>query len=204
MIRMSGRWPSVRGGHAPPAKSRPSPVVPSGVLFGGVVGVCVLAGCTFEPRDGGGEAIHQVVEEAAAQPDSPNGEASSVAALRAVEIFRSAVAAGDLSRALALVARDAVLVDGLVGEAAEAGTRGELLLELRRRHMEGMDLEVVDSTVDLLSGEVALVVSRLALLEVGADGIGEEVGRVHETVLMTLEADGWRIVRLHRSLAPPD
>jgi len=167
-------------------------------------GVGVPAACTFEPRVGTDESAPASAEEPTLPSDGTLVEASSGAALRTAEVFRAAVAAGDLSRALALVDRDATLVDGLVGEAAEAGTRGELLLELRRRHSEGMDLEVVASTVDLLSDEIALVVSRLVLLEVGADGIGEEVGRVHETILLTLQPDGWRISRLHRSLAPPD
>jgi len=200
MIRQPGRWLAFQGGHAASAKSQSPLLLPFGVFLG----FCVLTGCTFETRDGSGEAVNEVAGEAAIPSDGPIVEISSGAALRTAETFRSAVAAGDLSRALALVDRDATLVDGLVGEAAEAGTRGELLVELRRRHSEGMDLEVVASDVDLLSDEVALVVSRLALLQVGAGGIGEEVGRVHETILLKLQADGWRIVRLHRSLAPPD
>ena len=200
MIRLPRPLHAFRGEHGAPAISGPSRVLPFGVFLG----VCVLAGCTFEPRDGTDESTSDMAEDAGMQSDGAVVDVSSGAALRTAEIFRSAVATGDLSRALALVDRDATLVDGLVGEAAEAATRGELLLELRRRHSEGMDLEVVSSTVDLLSGEVALVVSRLALLEVGSDGIGEEVGRVHETILLTLQAEGWRIVRLHRSLAPPD
>lgn len=199
MILLPGRLSAFRGEHVTPARSGPACVVPIGVIFG----VCVLMGCTFEPRAGSDDPITETVDEVEPSEGSVV-EVSSGAALRTAEIFRSAVAAGDLSRALALVDRDATLVDGIVGEAAEAATRGELLLELRRRHSEGMNLEVVTSTVDLLSSEIALVVSRLALLQVGPDGIGEEVGRVHETVLMTLQAEGWRIVRVHRSLAPPD
>jgi hypothetical protein len=123
-------------------------------------------------------------------------------ALETVRLFRESVAVGDLSLALALLDRDASLVEVIPGESSEQVTRGELLLELRRRHAEGLHLELLESRITLPAEGVALVLSRLAVLQSGPDGYGEEVGRVDETVVLLVTPDGWRIRHLHRSLRP--
>jgi hypothetical protein len=161
-----------------------------------------MYGCTVEPRDGGVEVPSEVAEFPETEPARASEEDLATSALRTADMFRSLVAAGDLSRALVLVDRDATLVDPLAGEAAEAATRGELVVDLRRRHAEGMSLEVMDTQVYLLAEGVAVIITQLAMLEADADGIGEETGRVHETLILEAQAEGWRILRLHRSLVP--
>jgi hypothetical protein len=158
--------------------------------------------CTFERRveldpDGSSE------EEA---PQTPGVEVRmgdpGAAAVDAVRLFRESVELGDLSLALALLDREATVVDELVGEAREAATRGELLLELRRRHAAGLSFEPLEAPTTIALAEAALVVSRLTLVQEDEDGARVEAGRVSETVFLTASADGWRIRHLHRSLAP--
>jgi len=188
------------------ASSRGTARVVAARTRGGVVtfllGCLAMYGCTVEPRDGGVQVSSEVIEPSETEPARASEEDLASSALRTAEMFRSLVAAGDLSRALVLVDRDATLVDPLAGEAAEAATRGELVVDLRRRHVEGMSLEVMDTQVHLLTEGVAVVITQLAMLETDADGIGEETGRVHETLILEAQTEGWRILRLHRSLVP--
>ena len=136
-----------------------------------------------------------------------DAEASARATVRA---FQDAVFVGDLSLALTLLDPSATLVDPLVGDAAQDATRGELVLELRRRYATGVRLEGLSVEVTLLGGgtappdATALVISELAMLQERDDGIGEQVGRVHETALLVSTPEGWRIRHLHRSSAPLD
>ncbi len=177
---------------------------PRGGLVAGSVAVLwvgpLLGACTFEFR--GEEEVPALSAGAVEAVDEVDVRAAALSsAIRTTELFRSAVASGDLSRALALVDREATLVDALVGETAtEAATRGELLLELRRLHSEGMHLESIETTVDLLGSSAALVRSYLAVLTVRDGGLGEEEARLHETVVLIAHPEGWRILRLHRSL----
>jgi hypothetical protein len=164
--------------------------------------------CTFEPRDTPADDASTADEGDTIAGAPLSAELSEAAALQTIEHFRASVTAGDLSRALAVVDGDATLVDALVGEASEAATRGELLLELRRRHAEGISLEATSSRVTLFPGGIALVVSRLRVLERDPDGVATEAGQMHETVLLVGSPEGWRIRNLHRSFLagdpPPD
>lgn len=172
----------------------PGPRLPGRLLVGALV--LVQAGaCTFERRAD--------LEE----DDSPAGsgipgleEGVGARTPEAVaRLFREAVEVGDLSLALSLLDRSATLVDALAGAPDVTTTRGELLLELRRRHGEGLALEELEARSEPV-GESTLVLTRLALMELDEDGIGIEVGRVYETALLTPVEGGWRIRHLHRSL----
>jgi len=155
--------------------------------------------CTFEHRA-------DLDDEEGAMPASlvllGNGE-RGLSPGAVTRLFREAVVAGDLSLALSLLHRQATLVDELAGTDEATITRGELLLELRRRHVEGLVLEVLDSRVEP-SSESAVVLTRLALLDRGEDGIGMEVGRAYETVVLVPTDEGWRIQHLHRSVTRRD
>jgi ketosteroid isomerase-like protein len=178
-------------------------VTPSRCGAGGLVLAAlfpVLVGsCTFEHRPdpraenaGDGDPLEARQDELPARglDRSPVG---------VVRVFREAVVRGDLSLALSLLDREATLVDELAGAQSESATRGELLMELRRRHAEGLILRVLDIDVSQ-AGETALVLTRLALMEEGGDGIGVEVGRAYETVVLVPSDQGWRIRHVHRSL----
>jgi hypothetical protein len=150
------------------------------------------AGCTFERRADLDE------DPEAATPAMEAGERiRSPAAV--VRVFRDAVVVGDLSLALSLLDRRATLVDELAGSHGETLTRGELLMELRRRHVEGLVLEVLGTEMEV-AAESAMVLTSLALIDRGDDGIGIETGRAYETVVLVLTEDGWRIRHLHRSM----
>lgn len=140
------------------------------------------------------------LEDASPPPPMDGGEA----ALTALRTFRQAMAVGDLSLALALVDREAVLVDDLVGDPAGHGSRGEVLLELRARLAEGLAIREDSAAVSLPEG-VAIVVSRLSV-EVGEDAPQRlqalDGHSLHETVILVPTAEGWRIRHLHRSLLP--
>lgn len=176
------------------------------VLFVGTASISTAA-CTFERRaePEAEEASTPSVDSLdSGQPQTSSADAE-VRARSTVERFREAVTVGDLSPALSLLAPEATLVDAEVGRAEEASSRGEFLLELRERHMEGMHFEPVETQVSLpggANGGTAFVFTLLAMLEEGEGGIGEEAGRVFESVLL-VDSDGeWRIRHLHRSLAP--
>jgi hypothetical protein len=152
----------------------------------------VQSGCTFERRADLDE-----------DPEAPTTALQAGDRIRppaaVVRVFREAVVLGDLSLALSLLHRQATLVDELAGSDVEVTTRGELIMELRRRHVDGLVLEVLGTEVDVMEGS-AMVLSRLALIDRGDDGIGVEAGRAYETVLLLLTEDGWRIRHFHRSM----
>lgn len=154
------------------------------------------AGCTFERR-----ADLEEDPEAVTPALEPGERMRPPTAV--VRVFREAVVVGDLSLALSLLHRQATLVDELAGSDVDTATRGELLMELRRRHVAGLVLEVLDTEVEV-AGESALVLTRLALIDRGEDGIGVEAGRAFETVHLLITDDGWRIRHLHRSIAQRD
>ena len=182
-----------------------------GFLF--VVTLAAMVGtagaCTFEKRaENAAEAVVAETESAEVReaervvaPALPPEEA----ALGALRTFREAMAVGDLSLALALVDRDATLVDDLVGAAAADASRGEVLLELRSVLAQGLELEEESQRVSFLGG-VAVVVSRLVLRVADPEAPGpvqEMDGRqLHETVVLVPTDDGWRLRHLHRSLVP--
>lgn len=168
------------------------------LLVGALATALLGAACTFEHRAD--------MEEAEASPGSValvgNGD-RGLSPGAVARLFREAVFVGDLSLALSLLDRQATLVDELAGTDEETMTRGELLLELRRRHVAGLGLEVLETRVEPAT-ESTLVLSRLALLERGDDGIGVEVGRAYETLVMVRTDEGWRIRHLHRSVTRRD
>ena len=124
------------------------------------------------------------------------------AAQSAVESFRESVAAGDLSIALSWLDGEATLVDPLVREATRSASLGELLLELRSRHAEGVTYEPLETDV-VVSGEAAaMVVTLLSVVGGGDDAGSEDVKTVLETVFLIGSEEGWKIRHLHRSLSP--
>lgn len=162
-----------------------------------------IAGCELERRP---EAADPFPDENAVPDtltDMPRDPQES--ARVTMEVFREAVRVGDLSLALSLLDRDAVLFDDLAGEAAEATTRGELLLELRRRHRDGLRLGAQAAEVTLLDG-AAIVVSTLAVMQ-RTPGDEEELAvqeeTARETAILVPTPEGWRIRHLHRSIVPP-
>lgn len=160
----------------------------------------VLGACTFERRS----ELEENGEEARTAPGllgDPPGMERALPPEGIVRLFRDAVVRGDLSLALSLLHREATLVDKLAASPDGRRTRGEILVELRRRHAEGMALEVLESTVHEVEGGT-LVLTRLAVLEEEENGIGVEVGRVYETALLVPTDAGWRIRHFHRSLTP--
>jgi ketosteroid isomerase-like protein len=178
-----------------------------GVLVAGLL--VLVGGCVFERRPDPDRM--QEVERA---PDAKASDASpwedpEAAAASLAEVFREAVRLGDLSLALGLLHRDAVLLDELVGDlptgAAGPLTRGELLLAVRRIHQDGVSLRPAQVEVTLLD-DVALVTSYLDLMrsmEEGGD-LAVQEGRVWESMVLVATPEGWRIRHLHRSLRPLD
>jgi hypothetical protein len=161
-----------------------------------LLALLLQTGCTFERRA-------DLDEDTEATPVAPEPGERIRPPAAVVRVFREAVVLGDLSLALSLLHRQATLVDELVGSDVDILTRGELLMELRRRHVDGLVLEVLDTEVEVMEGS-AMVLSRLALIDRGDDGIGVEAGRAFETVLLLLTEDGWRIRHLHRSMTRGD
>jgi hypothetical protein len=174
--------------------------------------VPVLAGCTIERRADPNEvpvdlALGEV--DTLGFPAAPPDPGASVEVT--LEIFREAVRVGDLGLALQLLDPQAVLVDDLAtggtspDRVATPATRGELLLELRRRHAAGLLLDPVDSELAWVD-EVAIVTTRLRLLARSPDPEiePEPVGEARESAVLRPTPEGWRIVHLHRSLVPPE
>ncbi|MSR22378.1 MAG: hypothetical protein EXR92_02365 [Gemmatimonadetes bacterium] len=168
-----------------------------------LLGLLLLWGaqaCSFERR---AEPDAEPAEGNGGLP-SPSAELpgaeTRVAPLETVELFRASVAIGDISLALALLDREATLVDELVGEASEAQTRGELLLELRRQHASGLVFEPLEAPTVVTLSESALVITHFAAVREGEGGARQEVGQVYETVFLLASPDGWRIRHMHRSL----
>ncbi len=170
-----------------------------GTLLPGLLLLGILVGCTFEQRGNGDDPplVMEEGEEAIVAPQRPGPTAT-------VRAFRDAVAVGDLSLALALLDRQAFLVDDLVGDPELAGSRGEALLELRSRLAEGMILHEESSRVNR-AGEGAVVMTRLriAVSEDSPEALSTMDGRhLTETAVLILTEEGWRIGHFHRSLLP--
>jgi hypothetical protein len=172
-----------------------------------------VAGCTLEQRANGDAAEPErdsVPDRGVVEPPPPLLDPAESVRVT-MEVFREAVRVGDLSLALGLMDGQAVLMDDLaapggVGMSDPPATRGELLLELRRRHGEGLLLRLDGSELRWL-GDHALLVSNLVVLQRAPDpdDAPEEIGSARETALLQLSPEGWRIVHLHRSLGPvPD
>jgi hypothetical protein len=122
--------------------------------------------------------------------------------LTTLEVFRESVRVGDLSLALSLLHRDAVIADDLADETGTPTTRGEILMELRRRHAEGLRLRLVEDAVQEIDGAY-LVVSRWDILhDSGTDEEPDVRGQARESAVLRPSAEGWRIALLHRSRIP--
>ncbi|TVP78189.1 MAG: DUF4440 domain-containing protein [Gemmatimonadales bacterium] len=184
----------------------------------------LLVGCTLEPREGADEVDPglDLSLDTAASPDTlpgsdrPPPRDPEEAVQVVMEVFREATRVGDLSLALSLLDREAVLVDdGLPGgaagptgtapggEALEERTRGEFVVEMRRRHADGLRFGV-ESVRVRLEGPHALVFTTLRAeqLEPGDPEATGETARVLETAVLRGTDDGWRIVHMHRSGTP--
>lgn len=166
-------------------------------------------GCVFERRPDPEES-RQVEAAREAEAFSEDARADPVeAAASLVEMFREAVQVGDLSLALNMLHRDAVLLDELVGDAPEGAsgpvTRGELLLAVRRMHQEGLRLHPARADVVLLE-DAAVVTTYLDILRPVEEGheLAVQEGRAWETVVLAATPEGWRIRHMHRSLRSLD
>jgi hypothetical protein len=188
------------------ARGRPGPGV-SLVLIALLVG----GGCTLEEH---ARSAPPVLGEAAVA-DSLGGPGADdtlsvvvdpdASARVTMDVFREAVRVGDLSLALRLLDEAAIVVDALAGGAGAPAvtTRGELLLELRRRHADGLLLEVADSELRWI-GDHVLLATRLRVLRRAEDPENppDTLGTAAESSLLRPTPEGWRIVHLHRSLDP--
>ncbi len=117
--------------------------------------------------------------------------------IRAVHrTFQEAMEAGDLSSALSLVDRDAVLVDRIITVDPSA-SRGEILLEVLRRYADGLRLVPLRTEVSV-SEASSIVLTRYEVWD-QVDGEAERVGHAVETLLLFRGPEGWRIQHLHRS-----
>jgi len=173
-----------------------------------VIVLLVAGACTFEKRAENAteeETVEVEGEEIREAEEVVLPAAPEEAALGTLRAFQEAMAVGDLSLALALVDRDATLVDDLVPDAAEAASRGEVLLELRSVLAQGLAVEEESRDVSFPGG-IAVVVSSLVLRasdEEAPDSVREMDGRrLHETAILVSTDDGWRIRHLHRSFVP--
>jgi hypothetical protein len=178
--------------------------------MGFLVAGFTLAGCTLERRadpeaSPGVDVEREEVLEARVPDPVPADPAESVRIT--LEVFREAVRVGDISLALQLLDAEAVLLDDLVveaaGEADPPGTRGELLLALRRRHAEGLGLQPLDSDLRW-SDDTAVLSTRLLLLDrsAGPEVEPDSLGWARETAVLRPTPEGWRILHLHRSVVP--
>lgn len=154
----------------------------------------LLPSCTLERR--GEESVD--AESTTIAPVNESEFAEELAR-QTVRLFRDAVSAGDISRALSMMDDEGGLIDPLAGVSSTSYPVGEVLLELRRRHAEGVRFEPIDDEVSLLPSGEALVVTMLTMLE-EREGIGEEVGRMYESALLTPAVEGWKVRHIHRSL----
>jgi hypothetical protein len=175
--------------------------VPFGVSgassFPGVLFFCLflVSSCTLERRG----------EESAERDSTTVGpvnesEFAEELARQSVRLFRDAVFAGDISRALSLMEDGASLIDPLAGKSSAHFPVGEVLLELRRRHADGVRFEMIEDEVTLLPSGEALVITTLSMLQ-EEEGVGQEVGRIYESALLFPSPEGWKVRHLHRSLA---
>jgi ketosteroid isomerase-like protein len=168
------------------------------------------AGCVFERRPDPDVLLLDAEREAEADllPEPPR-ELPEAAAATVAEVFREAVRLGDLSLALGLLHREAVLLDGLATGSAEGvagpATRGELLLAMRRLHQDGLRLLPTEVDVAVMD-DVAVVTTHLDLLRPLEEGeeLAVQEARVWETLVLVATPEGWRIRHLHRSLRPLD
>ncbi len=174
----------------------------------------VLAGCTLERRaDPNGIPLDTPGLDEVDTLDFPTTPPDPTASIEVtLEIFREAVRVGDLGLALQLLDPQAILIDdlatGVAGGAervATPATRGELLLELRRRHAAGLLLDPEESELVWVD-DVAVVTTRLLLLARSPDPDADPVrtGEARETAVLRPTPEGWRIVHLHRSLVPAE
>jgi hypothetical protein len=171
---------------------------------------CILAGCTLERRAGPDTSLDTgaEMEEDFGVLDPQPVPADPAESVRiTLEVFREAVRVGDISLALQLLDAEAVLLDDLVLDAADEfdlpGTRGELLLALRRRHAAGLGLEPLDAELRW-SDNTAVLSTRLLLLDrsAGLEAEPDTLGVARETAVLRPSPEGWRILHLHRSMIP--
>jgi hypothetical protein len=170
-----------------------------------------LVGCTLERR-ADPDAVPEVDTVAILggspldPPPVPTDPSESVRVT--MEVFREATRVGDVSLALQLLDTRALLMDDLVLESGERvsdlpATRGEHLLELRRRHAAGLSFEILESDLRWVE-ESALLTTRLLLLmrPTEPDVAPDTVGIALESAFLRPSPEGWRIVHMHRSVAP--
>ncbi|TVP55961.1 MAG: hypothetical protein EA351_09090 [Gemmatimonadales bacterium] len=116
-----------------------------------------------------------------------------------LEVFREAVRVGDLSLALSLFHRDALLIDDLATGVSPQATRGETLIDVRRRYAEGLRLRSEVLEVREIEGSF-LVSSRSVVVDAEGDpGPEGERSYLQESALLVPSAEGWRIALFHRS-----
>lgn len=186
-----------------------------------LLALLVVGGCTLEPREAtdGADPDIELIPDADAPSDTvplpdevPRDPEEAVAIV--MEVFREATRVGDLSLALSILDREAILVDdgipgGMAGPApadpgdaaVEERTRGEFVMAMRRQHADGLRFQV-DGVRARVEGPHALVVTSLRAERLDADepDAGPTASwSVLETAVLRATDAGWRIVHLHRS-----
>jgi ketosteroid isomerase-like protein len=169
----------------------------------------LLSACTLERRDEVPPTVAEILESISESVSEPVDQATMVH--QTLAVFRESVQEGDVSQALRLLDRQALLLDDLVdrdsGRAPGFGdSRGLQLLALRRVHEAGLVISLMDAELFWLD-EAAIVTS---LLRVGsrdeedaeAQPPSIEPGWVRESAVLRQTPDGWRILHLHRSRLP--
>ncbi len=163
--------------------------------------------CTLEQRfDPELEAVEVVGDDTVPAegfeepgPPGPPSVTPEEAVTTTLEVFREAVRVGDLSLALSLFHRDARLIDDLATGVSTQATRGETLIDVRRRYAEGLRLQSEVLEVREIEGSF-LVSSRSVVVDSEGDP-GPEAEREYfqESALLVPSTEGWRIALFHRS-----
>lgn len=168
--------------------------------------LAVMSACTLEERPDRPAEREDPSEEPdvglAAELSEDPADATAADSVRAVaSAFRDALEMGDLSSALQLVDRDAVVFDRMGGDPPEGASTGEVLLREIRLRRDGLNLEPLDSQLTF-HGDVAVEVTRAEPSWEGGEDRAGIHGPVLETMVLVRTEDGWRLGHLHRSAAP--
>lgn len=125
---------------------------------------------------------------------SSNAQSDSASVVAVIDQFHYALAAGDSAGAMALLAPDAVVLEGGSVENREDYAAGHLMADMA--FVEGMTRVVVDRNVTMVDG-VAWVSS---LTDTDGNYDGREIKNSGAELMILAQVDGeWRIRAIHWS-----
>lgn len=127
-------------------------------------------------------------------PAAAFAQADSIRVIVVIEQFHAALAAGDSAGAMALLAHDAVVLEGGWVETREDYASGHLTADMA--FLAGMTSEVMSRTVTL-AGDAAWV-STVSHTDGDYDGRSVK-SRGAELIVLGRVDDGWRIRAIHWS-----